>query len=114
MPSNQQEELFAELTPAEGAAIAGGATYYLGNKANIGVNYLMNGNKRYLAPGKEVKYSFSKAPYVIYDEKIGAGYEPKTVKLKKGKNNFDRIGNKLILGTVLVPNVVSTSGSEYS
>lgn len=113
MLSNQQEQLFTELTPAEGAAIAGGATYYLGNKSGIGVNYLINGKKRYLAPGKEVKYSFYKAPYVRYDRKIGPGYQERYVRLKKGKNNFDRMGNYLILGTSVVPNFAPTTGSQY-
>ena len=40
MQNNQQKQLFTELTPEEGAAVSGGATYYLGNKSGIGVNYI--------------------------------------------------------------------------
>ena len=103
-----QEQLFTELTPEEGAVIEGGAYFYLGNKAGIGVNYTLNGQKKYLAPKAEVKYSFSKRPVVVYDKKIGPGYDPEVVKLVAGRNNFDRIGSDLILTTDIVANVVAS------
>ncbi|MDZ8258230.1 hypothetical protein [Nostoc sp. ChiQUE01b] len=106
-----QKQLFTELTLEEGAVIQGGTLFYLGNKAGIGVNYNINGQKKYLAPNAEVKYSFSRSPVVVYDSKIGPGYEPVVVKLVQGRNNFDRNGNDLILGTDIVPNFNATPKS---
>ncbi len=92
-------QLFVDLTPEEGSTISGGATFYLGNKSGIGVNYTLNGQKGYLSPGQEYNFSYSQPPVVIYDKKIGAGYEPIVTNLAEGKNNFDRNGNDLILTT---------------
>lgn len=97
--SVDDEQLFAELTNAEGANISGGASYYLGNKSDITVNYNINGAKQALEPGEEFVYYYDEDPKVKYDRKIGTGYKETTKYLSPGNNNFDRDGSYLVLGT---------------
>ncbi|MEH1940464.1 MAG: hypothetical protein V7L01_09640 [Nostoc sp.] len=103
-----QEQLLTELTPEEGAVIEGGANFYLGNKSGIGVNYNINGQDEFLKPNAEVVYSYSQPPVVVYDNKIGPGYNPVVRNLKEGRNNFDRRGDDLILTTSIVANLVGS------
>ncbi len=102
MISNDGEQLFAELTAAEGANVSGGTNYsryYIGNKTDIGINYSIKGEKYYLSPGEEDYYYAKERPVVMYDSKIGRGYEVASRYLKPGKNNFDREGKYLFLTT---------------
>lgn len=93
------EEIFTDLTAAEGADISGGLTYAIGNKTDIGVNYSINGANQYLPPGKEYVYYYDDQPVVKYDSKIGPGYYVALRYPNPGKNNFDRSGKYLFLTT---------------
>lgn len=93
------EQLFTELTPEEGASISGGLAYYIGNKTNIGVNFSINNIPQYLPSGKEYVYYYDDQPEVKYDSIIGSGYKVEKKYPNPGKNNFDRYGNHLFLTT---------------
>jgi hypothetical protein len=93
-----------DLTPEVASTISGGATFILGNQTDIAVNYFINGQKKQIAPGKEVEFNLAQAPTVAFDKIIGAGYELDVVKLSEGQNNFDRNGKDLFLTTDLVAN----------
>ncbi|MEH1999477.1 MAG: hypothetical protein V7L00_12145 [Nostoc sp.] len=107
-----QEQLFIELTPEEGAVIEGGAIYNLGNKAGITVNFSINGRNDFLYFNDERQYDYKRAPTVTFDQKIGPGYQPTSVRLFPGNNNFDTSEGYLILTTGSngpVANIVANS-----
>jgi hypothetical protein len=113
--SVDDEQLFTELTSAEGANVSGGAAYYLGNKSDITVNYDINGAKQTLEPWEEFTYYYDEDPRVKYDSRIGSGYKVATKYLTPGNNNFDRNGNKLLLTTGNggpVANIVANSVNQ--
>jgi hypothetical protein len=51
-----------------------------------------------------VFYSLN-APLVSFDAKIGPGIKYSAESLTPGKSSFDRVGDLLVLGTNIVPNI---------
>lgn len=104
MISNDDQQLFTELTPAEGANVSGGYTYTIYNKSLIDVPFSFNGNNYEVDSGDEKSF-YSRYQYaqVAYDSKIGPGYEPKYRSIKPGKSGFDQTAvDRLILTGNLV------------
>lgn len=85
------EQLLSDLTAEESEQASGGFGYYtLGNKSGIDVNYTLSGKSFTLKPN-ETRTSFHwYAPTVVFDRKIGAGYELTYQTLTNHNQNFDR------------------------
>lgn len=99
MISNDDQQLFTELTPAEGANVSGGYTYTIYNKSLIDVPFSFNGNNYEVDSGDERSF-YSPYDYarVGYDSKIGAGYKPKYRWIEPGKSGFDQTAvDRLVL-----------------
>lgn len=90
---NHYEQLFSELTPAEGANISGG-TYYqysIENNTDRVVSFNINGTQQYVPPkGEVVNYYDKRSVVVKYDAKIGRGIEEVTKSIRPGEYDFYR------------------------
>ena len=93
MNLNHHEQLFTELTPAEGANISGG-TYYqysIENNTDRDISFNINGTQQYVPPkGEFVNYYDKRSVVVKYDAKIGRGIEEVRKSIRPGEYDFVR------------------------
>ncbi len=92
------EQLFTELTPAEGANISGGLDYKFRNRADALFPFTFNGVSQEVAPLSElvVQSNFDQA-VIAYDQTIGPGYNLNSTVLRPGTTSIDRQGNTFLV-----------------
>ena len=103
------EQLFSELTPEEGAAVSGGNLYTFDNRSSATFKPQFNGVNYQVAPLSQLTL-FSAFPQAViaYDNKIGPGYELASLVITPGETSIDETGDSRFI--VVPPQVAGVPG----
>ena len=103
------EQLFSELTPEEGAAVSGGNFYTFDNRSSATFKPQFNGVNYQVAPlSKLTLFSAFPQAGIVYDNKIGPGYELASLVITPGETSIDETLDRRFI--VVPPQVAGVPG----